>query len=444
MDIIRAALYIRVSTEEQVREGYSLDAQKAHLMEYAKKHEYSVVGLYADEGISARKTYKKRKAFMKLLSDVEAGKIDIILFIKLDRWFRSVADYYKIQEILDTHKVGWRATMEQYDTTTASGRLYVNIRLAVAQDEADRTSERIKFVFERKVAESQIISGRLPIGYKIENNKLVIDEEGAAIVRRVFDLYLTLRSKRATAFQISKETGRTVTWDVITTMLSNKRYIGEYRDNPDYCPPIIDSTLFGEAQAIMESQPFRSYTTKKCYFYIFSGLLICPICGGKLCGSTNRRYHYYRCMRHNTDKICEFSKTITEIKIEKYLLENIAKDAAEYKVSYELSRPLKKKPTTTRQTIEGKLSKLRELYVNDLINLADYKREYESLNNELKNLTLATDDSEKDFSNLNALLSSDFESIYQTLDNKSKRALWYTVIEKIEVTKDGKFHIFFK
>ena len=225
MDIIRAALYIRVSTEEQVREGYSLDAQKAHLMEYAKKHEYSVVGLYADEGISARKTYKKRKAFMQLLSDVEAGKIDIILFIKLDRWFRSVADYYKVQEILDAHKVGWRATMEQYDTTTAGGRLYVNIRLAVAQDEADRTSERIKFVFDRKVAENQIISGRLPIGYKIENNKLVIDEEGAAIVRRVFDLYLTLRSKRATAFQISKETGQIITWDVITRMLSNKRYI---------------------------------------------------------------------------------------------------------------------------------------------------------------------------------------------------------------------------
>ena len=98
MDIVRVALYIRVSTDEQVREGYSLEAQKAHLLEYAKKNGYSVVGLYADEGITARKSYKKRKEFMRLISDVEAGKIDLILFIKLDRWFRSVADIIKFKK----------------------------------------------------------------------------------------------------------------------------------------------------------------------------------------------------------------------------------------------------------------------------------------------------------------------------------------------------------
>ena len=150
MDIIRAALYIRVSTEEQVREGYSVEAQRDNLKRYAKNKGYSVVGVYADEGITARKKYTNRKEFMRLLDDVEAGKIDVILFIKLDRWFRNVGDYYKVQEILERNNVGWTATTENYDTTTANGRLYVNIRLAVAQDESDRTSERIKFVFEKK------------------------------------------------------------------------------------------------------------------------------------------------------------------------------------------------------------------------------------------------------------------------------------------------------
>lgn len=155
-NIKRAALYIRVSTDEQAREGYSLQAQKDNLIKYVKENNYAIVDIYADEGISARKSYKKRKEFMRMLEDVKANKIDIILFIKLDRYFRNIGDYYKTQEILDQFKVGWKATLENYDTTTANGRFYVNIRLSMAQDEADRTSERIKFVFDNKVKKEKL------------------------------------------------------------------------------------------------------------------------------------------------------------------------------------------------------------------------------------------------------------------------------------------------
>ena len=108
----RAALYIRVSTEEQAKKGYSLPAQREDLEEFAKKNGYTVAGCYIDEGKSARKKYANRKEFMRMLEDVKAGRIDVILFIKLDRWFRSVADYYKIQEILDAHNVAWKTTPE--------------------------------------------------------------------------------------------------------------------------------------------------------------------------------------------------------------------------------------------------------------------------------------------------------------------------------------------
>ena len=450
MDIIRAALYIRVSTDEQVREGYSLEAQKAHLLEYAKKNGYSVVGLYADEGITARKSYKKRKEFMRLISDVEAGKIDLILFIKLDRWFRSVADYYKIQEILDAYGVGWRATTEQYDTTTASGRLYINIRLAVAQDEADRTSERIKFVFDRKVAESQIISGRVPLGYKKDGNKLVIDEEGAEVVRRAYDLYLSLRSRRATIYQMRDEYGTDITYRMIEVMLSNEKYIGKYRDNLNYCPAIIEKSVFDEAQVIRKAGALRSQSSRDDYFYIFSGLVCCPICGFKLGGCSGRNkdhsvfYRYYRCVRFFNDKTCSNNHYISERKIEKYLLENISEEVAKYKVEYELSIKKRKKPPISKRTIENKLAKLRELYINDLIAMADYKKEYDALNVELKKIETVPEDDEKDFGKLEALLSSGFENMYHTLDNKAKRALWHTIIEKIVKRDDGGFDIFFK
>jgi DNA invertase Pin-like site-specific DNA recombinase len=123
---------------------------------------------------------------MRMLDDVRTGRIDLILFIKLDRWFRNVAEYYEVQRILDEHKVHWIATEEDYDTTTANGRLHLNIKLSIAQDESDRTSERIKFVFESKVKRGEVISGKVPLGYKIENKCMQIDASTAPIVQASF------------------------------------------------------------------------------------------------------------------------------------------------------------------------------------------------------------------------------------------------------------------
>ncbi len=448
MDIVRVALYIRVSTEEQVHEGYSLEAQRKHLLEYAKKNNYSVVDVYADEGITARKSYKKRKEFMRLISDVETGKIDLILFIKLDRWFRSVADYHKIQEVLEANNVGWRATTEQYDTTTAGGRLYVNIRLAVAQDEADRTSERIKFVFERKVAENEIISGTIPLGYRVENKKLVIDEEGAEIVRFAFDTYLALRSKRATAFKMKAIYGNKFTYKVVDTLLKNEKYIGKYRNNREYCPPIIEKSIFEEATKINKTGASRCFSKREQYFYIFSGLLFCPACGRRLGGvGVNKEtfnYRYYRCNRYALDKICSCKTKVNEAKLEKYLLDNIAEEVEKYRVEYELNIKIAKKPTFNKTAIEGKLARLRELYINELIEIDDYKKEYESLHSELKKIESQIGKKEKDFSQLEALLQSDFRDMYASLDNEGKRALWCTIIEKIIQNEGGGYDIFFK
>lgn len=133
--ILRVALYPRVSTEEQATHGYSLELQEEALVRYANDHGYKIVGIYRDEGNSARKPVMKRKVMLQLLEDVKAGKIDRILFLKLDRWFRNVREYHIVQEILEAHNVTWQATMEEYDTVTANGRLRVNIMLSVAENE---------------------------------------------------------------------------------------------------------------------------------------------------------------------------------------------------------------------------------------------------------------------------------------------------------------------
>ena len=144
----RAAIYVRVSTAEQKEHGLSVDNQLDALKNYCQERGFSIAGIYNDAGISARKKYRSRPALLQLLEDCQKHKIDIILFTKLDRWFRSVADYYAVQQVLDGAKVPWRAIWEDYETETSAGVFKVNIMLSVAQAESDRTSERIKAVLE--------------------------------------------------------------------------------------------------------------------------------------------------------------------------------------------------------------------------------------------------------------------------------------------------------
>ena len=141
---MRVAGYARVSTQEQKLHGVSVAAQEQALADWAAEHGHEYVGCYNDAGISARSRYTKRPELLRLLQDVQAHRVELIIFTKLDRWFRNVGDYYEIQRVLDDCGVAWKAIWEDYETETASGRLKVNIMLSVAQDEADRTSERLK------------------------------------------------------------------------------------------------------------------------------------------------------------------------------------------------------------------------------------------------------------------------------------------------------------
>ena len=101
------------------------------------------MGIYADEGVTARKALSRRKELQRFLADVEQGLVDIIIIKCLDRWFRNIADFYKVKEKLDAHGVDWECTREQYNTTTPNGILMLNLKLSIAQNESDQTSERI-------------------------------------------------------------------------------------------------------------------------------------------------------------------------------------------------------------------------------------------------------------------------------------------------------------
>ena len=167
------------------------------LTAYAVSHGYEIVGVYSDEGLTARKKLQNRKNLIRLLNDVKADKIDLILVARLDRWFRNVKDYHNTQAILEAHGCNWKTIYEEYDTTTSNGRFAINIMLSVNENECDRDSERIRSVFEYKKLQKQNLCGKPAYGYKMNGQKhLVKDPATKHIVEDIFDHYFTTFSKK--------------------------------------------------------------------------------------------------------------------------------------------------------------------------------------------------------------------------------------------------------
>ena len=244
----RAALYIRVSSDEQARHGLSLGEQRADLTKYAIEHGYIVAGIYADEGITARKAMSRRKELQRLLCDVDNGQIDIVVIKCLDRWFRNIADFYKVKERLDAAGVDWECTQEEYNTTTTNGRLMLNLKLSIAQNESDQTSDRIKYVQKGKLQRKEIIAGNLPIGLKIDGKHAVIDETTAPVVELVFDHIVNGGSVRSTVKTVYQEFGKKMTIGAVRRIIRNRSYIGEMYEIPDFLPALIPHDIFYRAQ----------------------------------------------------------------------------------------------------------------------------------------------------------------------------------------------------
>jgi DNA invertase Pin-like site-specific DNA recombinase len=280
---MKVFLYLRVSSEEQARHGYSLDARHEALTDFCKKNNHVILGEYRDEGISARKPYTKRPAMLELLHDIETIKPDMILFTKLDRWFRNIKEYYKVQDILDRNKVDWKAIHEEYDTSTASGRLYVNIKLSIAQDEADRTSERIKDIQGQKIAQGLWLGGRTPFGYTLSKDNHLIFDDNIHIMREAIDYYLMHHALKTTVRHINETHGTNFTYQRMQWAFKQPTLKGEYRGNPNFCEPLVTPEEFDRLQDLMKKN--IKYNTKRTY--LFTGLLKCPHCGRNLSGVAN-------------------------------------------------------------------------------------------------------------------------------------------------------------
>ena len=377
-----AGLYIRVSTEDQAREGFSLPEQEKRLRAMCEYKGYEIYDVYKDAGISA-KTGNLRPEFERLLQDIRDKKVNTIVVLKLDRLTRSVYDMEGIMNFLEENDAYLDCANDEINTTNANGKMVSRLLMSVSQNEIERTSERTKIGLAGAIKMGHI-PNQAPLGYKHEDKRLVIDYSTKDVVERIFDLYYNGNSYQKISNILNEEQvlGKTNWRDSsIVAILENEIYKGDFvhgkrTKNPTYysnvVEPIIDREKWEECQ-VQKKRNLRSY--QRTVTYLFLQKLCCTKCnrilGGKATTKKNgHTYYYYYC---NDCKITikEYFDTFIDELVEydsvvnQFFLPMIKQKFDEPKE--ELKKEIKKQ--------NDRLERIRKAYISGAFDLEEYNAE---------------------------------------------------------------------
>lgn len=439
---MKARLYTRVSHEDQVKYGMSLDAQLNTLRKYCSENNITVVKEYSDEGISGG-SIKKRKGFVKLISEISPG--EILLFTKLDRFSRNLLDANIIVKELEKKNVSIKAVLEDdIDTTTADGRFLFNLKLSLAEREREKTSERIREVMKYKIMIGESVSGSIPVGYKVVNKKYVKDKKEESMILSLFEYYDKYQSITKTSkWWNATYPDYAVTRDKLkVSKLQNIIYTGRHPSgyNDSFCEPIVSDELFNRVQSKL-NQNIKVNPTGR--VFLFSGLIRCPNCGNILTGVENRKdYRTYRCNNHYHNNLCDNNHYVLEKKIEKQLIEEFSRIVKDENINVKFTpSPMKEHTKNNKEkisNISSKIERLKNLYIDGYVEREDFDIKYKTLNLELEKLkeSESTIGSEtlrviQKFKNIN------FEDLYNKLNRENKRAFWRRFIKEIRIDNDS-------
>ena len=337
-EIKRCAVYTRVSIEALEHEFNSLDAQRESAENYIKSQKENgwviLPEHYDDDGYSGGNT--ERPALKRLLADVEAGKIDIILIYKMDRLSRSLLDFMKLAEMLEKYDVSFVSVTQDINTSTSSGRMMLNILMTFSEYERDVVAERIRDKIAGAKRRGKFCGGAPILGYDTNHKtkKLEVNRSEALVVREIFEQYSKLGSSLDVIRVMDKKGYRTKDWvskkgrhhtgkkfvpATIYRILNNVLYIGQVRHN-EKCydgehEAIIDKKLWDKVQFILsENAPIAPGIKKTAIASPFKGLLVCGYCGGSFgityTSKNGRRYMYYICMKDEdrTERQCPLGR----------------------------------------------------------------------------------------------------------------------------------------
>ena len=447
-------LYMRVSTEDQAREGFSLPEQKERLEAYCKFKGFVIKDYYTDAGISA-KTGNYRPEFERLKEDIKSKKINTIIALKQDRITRSIFDWEELMRFLEENDAYLDCVNDDINTTNANGKMVSRILMSVSQQEIERTSERTKVGLAGAIKQGHI-PHQAPLGYKHENKKLVIDHLTKDVVIRIFELYHKGMSyqKFSTLFNKEQVLGKTKWRDSsIVAILENEIYKGDFvhgkrTKHPTYyenvVEPIVSKEMWEECQ-VQKKKNSKSY--QRTLTYLFLQKLRCPKCnrilGGKATQKKNGNiYYYYYCH----DCKINFKESLVEEYFNDFVNELVEYDSV---VNQFLLPMIKQKFDEPQEELKkdinkqkDKLERIKRAYINGVFSLEEYNDERKLVESALEKLQNELDEATSceilNFTPQDILLKRDIDYINKVKlekEYKERTKTWkdYTREEKSEL-----------
>lgn len=481
-----AGIYVRVSTEKQVLEGYSISAQKENLTIFAKEHNFNIYDIYADEGISG-KNIKDRHNVKRLIKDIKDGKIDIVLLQRFDRLTRSISDTQEFIDLFKKFNIDVWSISDGgiVDVTSTNGRFMTLLKGLFGQHERELTAERIKDAFNKKAREGYTLCcGCTPYGYKREkgNKTILIKQDEAKVVKRIYKMYIHGASFTSIAKTLNnegiptKQAGKTRKikkdnniietktflgiWSpkLIKLLLSNPVYIGKVRygiGRKDFFitngrhEPIINKIIWDNVQNKITKTKTKLRTNRPKEDVYFCGTLICGICGKKLTSSrtigrlkkdgTRNLFNSYRCINQEK-KICT-SRYISHKKVEKAFIEYLENNNNKFK---EIKQIIINKDNNNLEEIYNikKILNTKKIKKKEIMNLFILEKidfnQFKYMNKELDNIIKLSETKlsylEHKYSNKNNLKNKKSITDYWiSLTNEEKLNFLNEFIESITI-----------
>ena len=392
-------IYMRVSTEDQAREGFSLPEQKERLEAYCKFNGYKIVEYYTDAGISA-KTGNHRPEYDRMLEDGKQSKINMIIALKLDRITRSTRDWETLMDYLEKYNINIAFVNDDINTTTANGKMVSRIMMSVSQNEIERTSERTIIGLEGAIKQGHI-PARAPLGYKHIDKQLVPDPLTKDIVIRIYNLYFEGLTYNTIAKLFNKEKVLDKTnWKdtsilkIITNVIYKGDYIqGKTTRNPRYfedvVEPIVSKELWDSCQ-VQKKKNQRNYMRSQTY--IFLQKLKCPKCGRILAGGASHKikadkwYYYYRCEKcRGNIREHEIEDSIKELLSDIFEYDSVVNEFFLPVLQNKIHNP-KEEFEKELTNLNNKKIRIRKAYIDELFTEEEYKEEINIIENKIKDL----------------------------------------------------------
>ena len=483
---MRCGVYVRVSTDDQRDNGYSIDSQLRMIKEYCEKNDYSIVDVYNDAGHSGKDLM--RPGMQRLLTDIKSKKIDKLIAIKVDRLTRNNYDGFWLLNYCEEHDVKIELILEPYDVSTANGEMIFGMNLVFGQRERKEIGARTKRAMEEMALE-KIHPSKAPYGYirNKETGHLEVEPIEAQVVKDIFELCKQGNSTRSIA-TIMKDNNAYLKqgkWasDRIYKILTNAIYIGifeygKYKRKPqdilrveNYCEPIIDEITWNVTRNVLVKNRHSNYGE---YIHLFSGLVKCPICRNIMSSSESFKYpngklkvyYHLRCKNHNckgfglhynTEKIeNKLKRILEELTIFILSMDNeiITCNSTKINDVKEIEKAIEKLKLQEKRLVDLYLSSNLDVetinYKNDII-----KKEIDKLNK--KKISLDPDNSSQEYTvelikkldcieeNETLIFTSikniGFTFLYDLLSREVKRDMIHRLVSQIEITRDKNYNI---